>query len=141
MLQNLALQLTPHFVRQTAPGHTGRGNFRRAARRRNDTRRQEIGECGRVEIDPVGVPKLVSFRAGDLKALFVGHDRAVQGNLDPCSLLADRDELVGRVEAVLNEAAGRPGHIFNLGHGVLPQTPVDNAIAVVDAVHELSSKQ
>ena len=57
----------------------------------------------------------------------VGHDRAVQGNLDPAALLADRDELRRRAADVLDQAAGRPGHIFNLGHGVLQQTPVDNA--------------
>ena len=69
----------------------------------------------------------------------VGHDRSVQGNLDPLVLLADRDTIRRRAQEVLDQAAGRPGHIFNLGHGVLQQTPVDNAIALVDAVHELSS--
>jgi uroporphyrinogen decarboxylase len=68
----------------------------------------------------------------------VGHDKAVQGNLDPCVLLADRQEIRRRAQAVLDQAARRPGHIFNLGHGVLQQTPVDNAIALVEAVHELS---
>jgi uroporphyrinogen decarboxylase len=68
----------------------------------------------------------------------VGYDRAVQGNLDPCVLLTGRDEIRRRSKAVLKQAAGRPGHIFNLGHGVLQQTPVDNAIALVDTVHELS---
>ncbi len=68
----------------------------------------------------------------------VGHDRAVQGNLDPAALLAGRDELRRRAADVLDQAAGRPGHIFNLGHGVLQQTPVDNARALVDIVHELS---
>jgi len=66
----------------------------------------------------------------------VGYDRAVQGNLDPCVLLADRAEIRRRAQAILDQAAGRPGHIFNLGHGVLPQTPVDNVIALVEAVHE-----
>ncbi len=69
----------------------------------------------------------------------VGHDRAVQGNLDPTTLLADREVILRRTKEVLDQAAGRPGHIFNLGHGVLQQTPVDHAIALVDAVHELSS--
>ena len=57
----------------------------------------------------------------------IGYDRAVQGNLDPLVLLADRDEIRRRAADILEQAAGRPGHIFNLGHGVLPQTPVDNA--------------
>jgi uroporphyrinogen decarboxylase len=70
----------------------------------------------------------------------VGHERAVQGNLDPCVLLADRDEIRHRAKDVLDQAAGRPGHIFNLGHGVMQQTPVENAIALVDAVHELSQR-
>jgi uroporphyrinogen decarboxylase len=70
----------------------------------------------------------------------VGHGRAVQGNLDPSILLADRAEIRRRAQNVLDQAAGRPGHIFNLGHGILQQTPVDNAIALVDAVHELSSR-
>jgi uroporphyrinogen decarboxylase len=68
----------------------------------------------------------------------IGHDRAIQGNLDPMALLADKIELRRRAVEVLDQAAGRPGHIFNLGHGILPQTPVDNARALVDIVHEHS---
>ena len=68
----------------------------------------------------------------------VGHNKAVQGNLDPGVLLADRDQIRARAKDILNQAARRPGHIFNLGHGVHQQTPVENAIALVDAVHELS---
>jgi uroporphyrinogen decarboxylase len=70
----------------------------------------------------------------------IGYDRAIQGNLDPMSLLADTVELGRRTADILKQAAGRPGHIFNLGHGVLPQTPPDNARALVDIVHELSSR-
>ena len=70
----------------------------------------------------------------------VGHDVAVQGNLDPVALFASPKEIKTRVADILRRAEGRPGHIFNLGHGVLPETPVDNVIALVDAVHELSSR-
>jgi uroporphyrinogen decarboxylase len=70
----------------------------------------------------------------------VGYDRAVQGNLDPLVLLAEPNEIRRRIKEILDQAAGRPGHIFNLGHGVVQQTPVDNAIALVDAVHELSRR-
>lgn len=70
----------------------------------------------------------------------VGYDRAVQGNLDPAVLLADHDEIRRQAREVLDQAANRPGHIFNLGHGILQQTPVDHAIALVDAVHELSQR-
>ncbi len=61
---------------------------------------------------------------------------AVQGNLDPVVLFADREYLRRACRRLLDEVGGRPGHIFNLGHGVLPATPVDNVIALVDAVHE-----
>ena len=71
----------------------------------------------------------------------VGHDRAVQGNLEPLVLLAEPAEIRRRAQEVLDQAAGRPGHIFNLGHGIVPQTPVDNVIALVDAVHEMSSRR
>jgi uroporphyrinogen decarboxylase len=70
----------------------------------------------------------------------IGHDRAIQGNLDPAALLAEPVEIRRRVREILHQAAGRPGHIFNLGHGVLPQTPVEHAIALVEAVHELSGR-
>lgn len=70
----------------------------------------------------------------------VGYDRAVQGNLDPISLLAEPETLREMTADVLQRAGGRAGHIFNLGHGILPQTPVDNAIALVDMVHEMSQR-
>lgn len=67
-------------------------------------------------------------------------DRAVQGNLDPIALFAPRPELERRVREILARAGGRPGHIFNLGHGILPGTPVDNVRAVVDMVHEATAR-
>jgi uroporphyrinogen decarboxylase len=70
----------------------------------------------------------------------VGHDRAIQGNLDPLVLLADEATIRQRVQEILDQAAGRPGHIFNLGHGVVPQTPVEHAVALVRLVHELSQR-
>ena len=70
----------------------------------------------------------------------VGYDVAVQGNLDPVALFAPPKEISNRVADILNRAGGRPGHVFNLGHGVLPETPVDHVIAMVEAVHDLSSR-
>jgi uroporphyrinogen decarboxylase len=70
----------------------------------------------------------------------IGPDVAIQGNLDPAALLAPPAEIRRRVAGILAQAAGRPGHVFNLGHGVLPMTPVDHARALVDAVHELSQR-
>jgi uroporphyrinogen decarboxylase len=65
---------------------------------------------------------------------------AVQGNLDPVALFADWKDLRARAEDVLRRAAGRPGHIFNLGHGILPETPVENVRDLAKFVHEYSSK-
>jgi uroporphyrinogen decarboxylase len=70
----------------------------------------------------------------------VGHDVGVQGNLDPAVLLARPAMLRERVQAVLARAGGRPGHVFNLGHGVHQSTPVDHVRALVDMVHELSAR-
>ncbi len=69
----------------------------------------------------------------------IGANRAIQGNLDPVTLFASPAEIRRQAAAVLARAARRPGHIFNLGHGILPQTPVDHVRALVDAVHELSA--
>ena len=66
----------------------------------------------------------------------VGHDVAVMGNLDPVALFANQDELRAHAKRVLNQAGGRSGHIFNLGHGILPETPVENVIALIEFVHE-----
>jgi uroporphyrinogen decarboxylase len=67
-------------------------------------------------------------------------ERAIMGNLDPYSLLAPRSVLQTRAQAVLNAAGGRPGHIFNLGHGVFPSASVDQVKALVDYVHEASTR-
>ncbi len=64
---------------------------------------------------------------------------AVQGNLDPVLLFADRKLLQSRADDILRRAAGRPGHIFNLGHGILPETPVENVKALVGFVREHSA--
>ena len=61
---------------------------------------------------------------------------AVQGNLDPVSLFADWKEIKPRAGEILRRAAGRPGHIFNLGHGILPETPVENVKTLAKFVQE-----
>lgn len=70
----------------------------------------------------------------------VGHDKGIQGNLDPGALLGSADVMREKAADVLRRAAGRPGHIFNLGHGLLPDTPLDNAMRLVDFVHEYSAR-
>jgi len=66
----------------------------------------------------------------------IGHDRGIQGNLDPTLLLAPEDRLFAGADDVLRRAGGRPGHIFNLGHGVLPSTPLERVQALARHVHD-----
>lgn len=71
----------------------------------------------------------------------LGDEVSVQGNLDPVALFADWEALQARARHILDSVNGKPGHIFNLGHGILPETPVDNVRRLVDFVHEYSQKQ
>jgi uroporphyrinogen decarboxylase len=66
----------------------------------------------------------------------IGTGRGIQGNLDPTLLLGPRDRMLAGAEDVLRRAAGRPGHVFNLGHGILPGTPVEQVEALAEFVHE-----
>jgi uroporphyrinogen decarboxylase len=70
----------------------------------------------------------------------LGYNVGIQGNLDPSVLLASRGVIEANVRKILQSVGNRPGHIFNLGHGVLPQTPVENAIFLVETVHRLSKR-
>jgi uroporphyrinogen decarboxylase len=82
--------------------------------------------------DVIGVDWRVPL---DLAWERIGLDRGVQGNLDPVAMLGPWEDLAAETRLVLARAAGRAGHVFNLGHGVLPQTPVENVQRVVDLVH------
>jgi len=86
--------------------------------------------------DVIGVDWRIDL---DVAWRLLGQDVAIQGNLDPVALFAPWPELKLRAQRILELAGGRPGHIFNLGHGILPQTPVDNVRRLVDFVHEYSS--
>ncbi len=79
----------------------------------------------------------------DLRATWdsLGPDTAIMGNLDPVALFAPVEHVRRAAKRILDQAANRSGHIFNLGHGILPETPVDNVIALVEAVHEYSSRK
>jgi len=70
----------------------------------------------------------------------VGHDKAVQGNLDPITLFGSKEFIRKRTKEILDRAAGRNGHIMNLGHGILQQTPLENAAEFINATHELSKR-
>lgn len=87
--------------------------------------------------DVIGVDARVELDAAWAR---LGDGVGVQGNLDPVVLYADRGFIRERVKRILKQAAGRPGHIFNLGHGLLPNTPYDNVVALVEMVHELSRR-
>lgn len=70
----------------------------------------------------------------------LGSDVAIQGNLDPVALMAPLHEIERRVEDIVRRAGSRPGHIFNLGHGILPQTPVESVGATAELVHKISKR-
>jgi len=92
-----------------------------------------VAECGG---DVIGVDwRLRLNQAWDA----IGRTKSIQGNLDPTTLLAPWDELATHVDRILADTGGQAGHIFNLGHGILPQTPVENVKRLVDYVHEQTS--
>jgi uroporphyrinogen decarboxylase len=98
---------------------------------------EEVAACGG---DVVGVDWRMPL---DWAWEHIGYDRPIQGNLDPVALLAPWRELKHRTDDVLARAAktrerGAASHIFNLGHGIFPNTPVDNVKRLVDYVHEVS---
>jgi uroporphyrinogen decarboxylase len=70
----------------------------------------------------------------------IGYDVGIQGNLDPVALFAPLPEIARRVDDILQQAENRPGHIFNLGHGILPETPVEHVQAVAEMVHARSKR-
>lgn len=88
-----------------------------------------IAGCGADVIGLDWTTPLASARG------LLGPRIAVQGNLDPAVLFLDPEEIVRRAQRLLEEAGDAPGHVFNLGHGILPTTPPDNARALVEAVH------
>lgn len=99
-------------------------------------------------VDTLGVLPWIAEAGGDVigvdwrvdldRAWELVPDRAVQGNLDPVVAAGPWSTVERHARAVLDAAAGRPGHVFNLGHGVLPHTPVDNLHRLVELVHEVS---
>ena len=66
--------------------------------------------------------------------------RAIQGNLDPIALCGEPGSMTNQAQTLIDEVGGRPGHIFNLGHGIIPETPVDNVKRLVDFVREQTAR-
>ncbi len=88
--------------------------------------------------DVIGVDWRVSLDSAWRR---IGSKAGIQGNLDPVALMAPRPVFEQKAAEILDEAAGRPGHIFNLGHGILPSTPEDSVRALADFVHEYAGRQ
>ena len=89
-------------------------------------------------LEPVLQRRVLTDAADEINQL--GPDVSVQGNLDPFVLFMTPDRMQERVQEVLNMGSAARGHIFNLGHGILPETPVENVEAVVDWVHTKSKR-
>ncbi|GAA1811450.1 uroporphyrinogen decarboxylase [Planosporangium flavigriseum] len=96
-----------------------------------------LGAMGEAGADVVGVDWRTPL---DVATRRIGPDKAVQGNLDPCTLFAPADVIEAEVRRVLDEGRAAPGHVFNLGHGVLPDTNPEVLTSVVELVHELSAR-
>lgn len=97
-----------------------------------------LGPLAEAGGDVIGVDWRIEI---DAAWHIIGDEHGVQGNLDPAVLLADRETIRTRARDILQKAAGRPGHIFNLGHGIVPQTPVENVQYLVEVVRELSERK
>jgi uroporphyrinogen decarboxylase len=96
-----------------------------------------LGAMGEAGADVVGVDWRTPLDAATVR---IGPDKAVQGNLDPCVLFAPPEVIETEVRRVLDEGRSAPGHVFNLGHGVLPETDPEALTRVVELVHELSAR-
>ncbi|MDA1184807.1 MAG: uroporphyrinogen decarboxylase [Acidobacteria bacterium] len=96
-----------------------------------------LGELKEAGGDVIGVDWRMPI---DLAWERIGHDRAVQGNLDPTLLLGPPNRMFSRTDDILARVAGRAGHIFNLGHGILPSTPVEHVQMLVQYVHTASQR-
>lgn len=97
-----------------------------------------LKEIKKSRADVIGVDWRVDLSEAIKK---IGKKYAVQGNLDPCALFLPREKMEQKVGDILARGESAKGHIFNLGHGILPETSVDDAIAMVDAVHRFSERQ
>ena len=124
--------ISPHntrLFREIAPTSVPLINFSTGT----GTYLRQVAECGG---DVVGVDWRQPL---DTAWANIGYDKAIQGNLDPTTLLGAWDETRSQADQVLTAAAGRPGHIFNLGHGILPSTPMETVKQLVDYIHETTS--
>jgi uroporphyrinogen decarboxylase len=97
-----------------------------------------LKEVKKLDADVIGIDWRIDISDAIKK---LGKKTVIQGNLDPCALFLPKESLEERVKDILWKGENAKGHIFNLGHGILPQTPVENVIAMVEAVHYYGRKQ
>jgi uroporphyrinogen decarboxylase len=95
-----------------------------------------LPQYAKTKADVIGLDWRIGF--ADARGLL--GNRPVQGNLDPAILMSDFKEIERQAKMILDQNAGRPGHIFNLGHGVFPGTPVENVLHLIEFVKEYSAK-
>lgn len=96
-----------------------------------------LGDVRKTGADVVGIDWRIDLHDAVKK---LGKKIAVQGNLDPCALFLQREKMEDKVKDILWKGEFAKGHIFNLGHGILPESPVENAIALVETVHRFSER-
>ena len=96
-----------------------------------------LGQIKSIGVDVISIDWRINI---DSARAHLGDDVAIQGNLDPCALFLPPEKIEERVCNILQRVGNTPGHIFNLGHGILPPTPVENAVAMVEAVHKHSKR-
>ena len=97
----------------------------------------DLEKLARLKCDVIGIDWTMDIARA---RAVLGETKAIQGNLDPCVLFASKDKIKQETERVLGGFGEGPGHIFNLGHGILPNTPPENARYLVSCVKELSSR-
>ena len=129
-VEDYAARVLPHTARDLRRA----GAARRAA---HPLRHRHRGAARADRVEPAATSSALDWRVPlDAGWERVGHDRGVQGNLDPAVLLGPPELVRERAARRARRAGGRPGHVFNLGHGVLPETPLENLQLLVETVHE-----
>lgn len=132
------------YVKEVTEAIKGQGGILRGGKGQGTPIIYFVGECGGLleKIKTCGADVIgIDWRINIDEAIKrLGSDFSIQGNLDPCALFLPKNKIADRVSDIMKRASSARGHIFNLGHGILPETPVENAVAMVEMVHRLSKK-
>jgi uroporphyrinogen decarboxylase len=146
-----AVQIFDSWAGILAPGDYKKYAFPYAKKVISETRKEQVpviyfvNDCAGIlkEVKNCGADVIsVDWRVDLSDAIKkLGRKVTIQGNLDPCALFLPREKLEERVKEILWKGEAAKSHIFNLGHGILPQTPVENVIAMVESVHTYGSRK